>query len=79
MFSASHCLTRFMFSRPAAVDRPVRSHATMRDTPTRLSSRAMAMPAAPAPLIVTRIAVISLPTTRKALRSAARTTIAVPC
>ena len=37
------------------------------------------MPAAPAPLITTRTRVRSLPTTRSALRSAASTTIAVPC
>ena len=48
-------------------------------TPRSIRCLPMAMPADPAPLTTILISSIRLPTTRRALRTAAPTTMAVPC
>ena len=58
---------------------PVRSHMTTIFAPAVRSSRAVAMPAAPAPRTTTRRSAIGILQTPAALRNAARTTMAVPC
>jgi len=58
---------------------PSMSQTTTRDTPCAKIIRVQATPAAPAPTTTTLTSAASLPTTRSALTSAARTTIAVPC
>ncbi len=65
-------------SRPAWTT-PWMSATTAFFTPAASSSLRMAVPAAPAPDITTRMVSIDLPVTRSALVSAARTTMAVPC
>ena len=58
---------------------PRRSQTSTWPAPAAFSSRAMAFPAAPAPLMATRIFFISFPARVRALRRAASTTTAVPC
>ena len=58
---------------------PAMSQAMMSDGFCSNNNRMIALPAAPTPDTTIRQSVMSLPTTRSALRSAATTTIAVPC
>ncbi len=58
---------------------PCLSHMTICLRPIAISSLMMAMPAAPAPLVTTRISPIFLPVSFSAFSSAARVTTAVPC
>ena len=58
---------------------PSTSTTTTSRSPAATSSRSTAVPAAPAPDMTSRTVPMSLPTTLRALVSAASTTIAVPC
>ena len=58
---------------------PSRSQTTMSRAPAASSNDTIAEPAAPPPLTAMWRSSMRFPTHRKALRSAARTTIAVPC
>jgi hypothetical protein len=55
------------------------SATTTSPAPAASSSLMIAVPAAPAPEMTILTSLICLPTTRRALSNAARTTIAVPC
>ena len=58
---------------------PSLSYPMMFTAPLRTNKRAIAVPAAPAPLRTIFVSFKSFLTNRSALRRAARTTIAVPC
>ena len=58
---------------------PLESKMIMSWTPDSIKSRATATPAAPAPIMTTRMSAVFFRTRRSALCNAARTTTAVPC
>ena len=68
-----------IFPENPAVTHPSLSKAIIFEAPLLVNSRAIAVPAAPAPLITIVISFIFFLTSLSELVSAARTTIAVPC
>ena len=58
---------------------PLESHIKIVSAPALRSNRAMATPAAPAPLMTMRISAMDFWTSFKELNKAAKVTIAVPC
>ena len=76
--TANCCFSEFRSDR--LFDKiPLESQMTIFSAPALCSKRAIAIPAAPAPLITRATSDIALFTTLRALTKAAKVTIAVPC